>query len=496
MSIKETLLDLSIEEKEERIKAEVDYYFYKGKCEDKEKAKLYKPYLGQNWEDGIERDYEPTQDIRNKVKPLLKKQARWMFSVKPDILINPINSKDKDECEKLRQWIDKVLDENKFWNKTRQAFLMATIKKRTMLRLAAGNGKINIRYEDLDNFSYKKIDDTLIEAKFFQEDLNNAVKDEKVYYLHTFYYKKIDEEVSKATYRKETYKDSELVEVKEQELGFEENKIPCWLIINGGDLGEEFGETDLHDLKVIQQEYNKRVSDVADAIKFGLFGVESVIDGNEDDVNQFKIVPGALHAMHTDPQAAANNKQATIQRLEYSLSGISAVETYLERAEKDMNYILDMPTLKDLNNITSAKAMRYLYNDLIARCEEKWNDWEPVLREVIRYIIAIARESKLPGFDKKWEQLEYSMTLKHNYPIPSDEEEKKTLAINEVINKVRSVKSYIKDFSDDEDVNGMYMEIIKEQSELAGADMAEFSTIDTTDEEDEVDEEKEDEVDE
>ncbi len=288
MSIKETLLDLSIEEKEERMKAEVDYYFYKGKCEDKEKAKLYKPYLGQNWEDNIERDYEPTQDIRNKVKPLLKKQARWMFSVKPDILINPINSKDKDECEKLRQWIDKVLDENKFWNKTRQAFLMATIKKRTMLRLAAGNGKINIRYEDLDNFSYKRIDDTLIEAKFFQEDLNNAVRDEKIYYLHTFYYKKIDEEVSKATYRKETYKDSELVEVEEQELGFEENKIPCWLIINGGDLGEEFGETDLYDLKVIQQEYNKRVSDVADAIKFGLFGVESVIDGNEDDVNKLK----------------------------------------------------------------------------------------------------------------------------------------------------------------------------------------------------------------
>ena len=49
MSIKETLLDLSIEEKEERMKAEVDYYFYKGKCEDREKAKYYKPYLGQNW---------------------------------------------------------------------------------------------------------------------------------------------------------------------------------------------------------------------------------------------------------------------------------------------------------------------------------------------------------------------------------------------------------------------------------------------------------------
>ncbi len=57
---------------------------------------------------------------------------------------------------------------------------MSTIKKRVMLQKHAvkvGNrdvpGNINLRYEDVENFSYKEIDGVLTEARFFQEDLNN-----------------------------------------------------------------------------------------------------------------------------------------------------------------------------------------------------------------------------------------------------------------------------------------------------------------------------------
>ena len=49
-TVRETLLQLSSEEKEERKKVRVDYYYYKGACEDKSKAKNDKPKLGQNWE--------------------------------------------------------------------------------------------------------------------------------------------------------------------------------------------------------------------------------------------------------------------------------------------------------------------------------------------------------------------------------------------------------------------------------------------------------------
>ncbi len=148
---------------------------------------------------------------------------------------------------------------------------------------------------------------------------------------------------------------------------------------------------------------------------------------------------------------------------------------YLDRIEKDMNNILDMPSLDDMNNIPSAKAMRYLYNDLIARCEEKWNDWGPVLEEVIRYIIAIAEEAKLPGFNPKWKDLDFSLIFKHNYPIPADEEERKATAINEVLADVRTRKSYITEFSSAEDAEKEFNDILAEKSLLEGSSMGEFN---------------------
>lgn len=494
MSVRETLLKLSADEKKERRKVEVDYYFYQGACEDIEKAKEYKPYYGQNWESKDDVDYIPTQDIRNKVKPILKKQARWMFSKEPNINIIPFDISLSGKTDELRQWVDNILRKNQFWKKTRQAFLNCTIKKRVMVRIAArDNGYFNIRYDDVENFSYEECDGEVVLARFFEEDKNNVLIDDdtkKVYYIHEFVYEEIEEnQPQKAVYKIRKYTDGNYEtpsEVKTINIGYEINKIPVWLIKNGGELDEEFGETDLRDLKPIQEGYNKLVSDSYDALRFGLFGAEAIIDGNKEDVNKFKVVAGALHAVHTDETAASQGKQAVIQRLEYNMSNMDALEKYLDRAEKDMHYIIDLPDLSDLNNIPSAKAMRYLYNDLIARCEEKWNDWGPMLEEVIRYIISIADEAKLPGFKKEWKNLEYVIQFTHNYPIPQDEDEKRQVAINEVNANVRSRQGYIKEFGTEEDYKKEFKLILDELSLIAGADIGEFEIKNSTDNEDNI----------
>lgn len=481
MDIRETLLELSAKEKKEREKVEVDYYFYKGPCEDIEKAKIYKPYYGQNWENNDNMDYHEEQDIRNKVKPLLKKQARFMFSKKPDIKFNSTDYRYKDNLEELRVWIDDLLSKSKFWKKTKEAFLNASIKKRVMLRLIAKEGNINFKYEDILNSSYEISNDQLIEVRFFEEDKNNAIieDEDKIYYIHKFAYKKIENnETLRPLYIKQTYKSGDLINEYEEELDI--NRIPCWLITNGGELGEEYGETDLSDLKPMQNIYNHTSTDTNEAIKFGLFGTETVIDGDEDDVNKFSVCPGAIHATKTNQQAMTNGKQATIQRQEYSMTNISAVETFLNRLETDMYNVLDMPRISDLKTIPSAKAMKYLYNDLIARCEEKWSDWGSIFEDLIRYIISIANYYKLPGFKPEWQELDFSIEFIHNYPIPSDEEDKKTVAISEVVNKVRTIKSYIQEFSSEDDYEEEFKEIIKEQSMLAGAEMSEFETINTS----------------
>lgn len=472
-TVRDTLLKLPDVEIRERRHVLRDYLFYKGKSEDLEGAKDNPALYGQNWPVDDNVDYKPTQEIRNKIKPLLKKQARWMFGKEPTLVFKADDLKDKELCEDLRKFIEDILDKNDFWNNTRKAFLEATIKKRVLLRVEANPGQpIIIKYESIENIYYKEKNGRLLEVVFFEEDEGNVFKDndtDKVFYLHTYYYKPIEKGEDenniveyKAYYKRETYKNTELQEelTIDQDTGF--STIPCWLVKNAGELNSKFGESDVTDLVDSQKQYSKRNSDFADALRFQMFGAEAVIDGNEDDVNKLSIIPGALHAIKTRDEILALGKQATMQRLEYNIGNSSAMDLYLNRCESDMNYTMDMPRLSDLNNIPSAKAMGYLYNDLIARCDEKFNDWEKHLLNLLDFIIEVGSFCYPGIFNKAWLNMNYTKLIKRNVPLPSDEDEKKAQAMDEVNNKVRSRKSYIKEYSDEEDAEKAFDEILEE----------------------------------
>ena len=476
VGIKEILLKLPTSEIKEREKVKADYYFYKGKCSDKNSAKLDKALLGQSWENNDNVDYEPTQDIRNKVKPLLKKQARFMFGTEPTIQLKPDDMSDNERCEEFRKFIDDVFEFNHFWKHTRKAFLMSTIKKRVLLRVEANpNQPIVIKYENIEDFYYRERNGKLLEVKFFEEDEDNAFAtsdNEKIYYIHTYYYdRKAENDEIEAYYNRKTYIGSDIenpIEDISQPTGF--SQIPCWLIKNGGELGDEFGESDVDELRELQNQYNKKNSDFSDALRFQMFGAESIIDAKPEDVNKLNIAPNAVHAIRTIDDAAEKGRQATHTRLEYSLNGADVVNTYLDRIDSDMKDILDMPNIKDLSNIPSAKAMKYMYNDLIARCEEKWSDWEPIFIELINFIIEASQYSYRGIFKNEWLKLKYTLLFKHNYPLPADEEDKKKIAIQEVEAEVRSRRSYIKEFTDEEDGELAFKEILQEKVQLTNAE--------------------------
>ncbi|WP_238884500.1 phage portal protein [Clostridium sp. YIM B02551] len=478
--IRETLLGLPTSEVKERKKVKRDYYFYKGECKDIDAAKVDKVLLGQSWDVNDNVDYTPTQDIRNKTKPLLKKQARFMFGNEPFILFKPDNLDDKDKCEGLRRFVDDVLESNKFWNNTRKAFLMSTIKKRILLRVEANpDMPIIIKYENIEDFYYKEQNGRLLEVKFFEDDEENVFKDSdsgKIYYIHTYYYDKQDGASDyEAFYMKQTYKGDDLNKPTEeitQATGFE--NIPCWLIKNGGELGDDFGESDVDDLRELQNKYNRKNSDFADALRFQMFGAEAVIDGEKEDVDSLTVAPNALHAIRTNSEAAEQGKQAIIQRLEYSMGNAEAANSYLNRLDEDMRSILDMPSVKDLSNIPSAKAMKYLYNDLIGRCEEKWNDWEPILKELIGFIITAGKHCYKDKFKDEWSKLKYTIIFTHNYPLPSDDEDKKKLALEEVNANVRSRTSYIKEFTDEEDAESALEQILDEIQMVNAAEQDQY----------------------
>ncbi|MCT4593169.1 MAG: phage portal protein [Anaeromicrobium sp.] len=469
-SIKEQLLKLSKAEKKERKQARKDYFYFLGKCKDEEVAKSNLDLLGQSWIVTDDLDYVPTQDIRNKIKPLLKKQARFMFGRAPTILFKPYDPKDKEKCEELRQFIDDILESNGFWSDTLKAFLMCTVKKRVMLRLEANpEQSINLIYHNIEGFNYKKEGKHLKSITLVVQDKDtiDKEKNEKIYYRYMYY---MEGETCKL--KIETYKGGFNVdkpfktEIKDTKL----SRIPAWVIINGGLLGDEFGESDLDDLKDAQNQYNRRVSDFADALRFQMFGQTVIIDAEEDSVNRLNIAPNAIA-----PLRSIDERKADMKKVESTFSSAEPVEMYLKRAEHDMYQALDMPEDEQLKEIPSAKAMKYMYNDLIARCEEKWNDWATPIKELIRLIIeCCSKFGCYSDWNEEWGKLKFKIVINYNYPIPEDTEDKKRLALEEVNSNVRSHRSYIKDYSDEEDAEGAMKEIAEDIKTIIEAEQDQF----------------------
>lgn len=473
-NIKQNLLLLNKQERKERKNVRKDYYYFKGSCKDEEAAKTDQDLLGQNWMTNDDVDYKPTQDIRNKVKSLLKKQARFMFSKAPTLNFKPYNSKDNDKCEELEQFISKIFKDNGFWNYTMKAFLMAIVKKRVLLRIEANMYEpINIIYNNIEDFNYEVDSRNKVKSIMLVEIDDDTVGEDlkdQIWRRHTYYIKN-----NKCIHKVESFigvdsYDAEKPDKVEEALtGLD--KLPGWIIINGGLLGDKYGESDLEDLKDAQNQYNKRISDFADALRFNMFPINTITDATADSVNKCQIAPNALWALVSEDE----NHQAQAKKIESNFNSAEPVMEYLKLAEHDMHQALDMPEDEQLKEIPSAKAMKYMYNDLIARCEEKWNDWEGPIEGLIRMIIeACSKFNCYSDFNKEWTKLKFNIVLEHNYPIPEDSDDKKRLAMEEVNSNVRSHRDYIREFSDNEDTKKIMLEIAEDIKTITMAEQDQF----------------------
>lgn len=473
---KEKLMGVGSSELQDRYKSRVNYHIYRGACEDMDKATMDVSLLGQSWVPNLICDYIPTIDIRNKIKPLMNKQKRFMFGLRPDILIKPMDGTDKDKAEAFRAFIDAVLEDNGFWHDTQRAFLSATIKKRVLLRVEANpNQPIRIFYEPLENFyfevvanNYKQVQKVVLVSQD-ASTLGEADPTKQIWYRYTYY-------MADGTCKLDTDTFDGLMGEAEEKFttvttDTKLSRIPAWVIINGGVLGDIVGESDIDELWSAQNQYNRKVSDFGDALRFQMFGETYIVDADADSVNRVHIAPNALVPIVSLPE-----KTASVQKVASAFNSAGPVNDYLAKIEHDMYETLSIPKLEDMANIPSAKAMKYAYTDLIARCDEKWHDWEGPMKELIMFIAeACAKLNCYPKqWDASWEKMQYTIVLNPNYPVPEDEEVKKELALKEVDSKVRSHKAYLKDFTDEENYNKEWEGILLETVDLTKASQDTF----------------------
>ncbi|KEI12780.1 phage portal protein [Clostridium novyi] len=450
--------DKDIEERKQALKY---LLFYLGACNNVDSV-IDKDLMGQSWLNPDNLDYIPAQVIDNKVKALISKQARFMFGQKPNLLFKPING-DREKCEELRQFVDSILNSNEFWSVTLKAFKLATITKKVLLRIEANeNNPIRIFYHNINDFKFEI--DPLDARK-----LNKVIivrKSDKLWKRFTYFLKKNDKGIEKCYFKTEVFGTdlTKPLEVKIDETGL--NKMPCWLIVNEKGISDTSGISDIEDLIPLQNEINRKTSDFSDALKFDMFGQTAIIDGTDDSVNKSKIAPNALL-----PIVSIEGKKAEVKKVESTFQNAEAVEKFLKRMENSMYEKLSIPRPEQIKNIPSAKTLKYIYSELVARCSEKWNDWEPSIRHMIRLIISsCAKFNCYENWDHSWDELLFNIVVKKNYPIPEDEDDKKRLAMEEVRAGVKPRQSYIKDFTDEENAGNVFKVVCEETTALTAAE--------------------------
>lgn len=476
----------------------IDYYeFYEGTPAGTDKLPLADKY-GQMWavpnEDKL--DYKPTRTVRNHVKKLINKQGRFMFSIPPTIAMKPYDGAQKNNAEEKRAIIDKILDACDFWTETAKAFIDSTIGKRVLLVVIANKDEpIGIKYYTMPEFKYT-VDPNdytrLIKVEISYQDestLGKVNADQRwhqwIYYMENdtckCIYKLVDGDGNQA-FKQEQATDEDGTPLGEPtqvpildkfDTGL--SMIPCKVICNGGLTGDIYGTSDVKDLIDCANEYNQINSDFRDALKFRMFEQPVFTDADSDSIADVKIAPNAVIDLKTDPSigdgTGGSSRSAQVTTLTSTFNFAVPADSYLDRLKKDMYELMDQPLPENLAMVASGKAMGYMFYDLIARCDQKWNNWEPAIKWLIDIICESVSKLKLykEMQAEKYLSTETNVIIKHNYPIPEDIEDTKGIAIREVEANVMSRKTYIRTYGDVEDENTEWEEILAESSDLSSS---------------------------
>ena len=466
------------------------YEFYEGRVWTPEDD--FNDDRGQLWR-VKDRDYKPTREVRNITKKLMKKQKRFMTAVQPDIILSSVDDTDKDRIEDKRILLDRILDDGKFWNKFSKAFLDCTIGKRVLLVMSIDEEDeccpIKFRFYTMPEFTYEydpNDSDKLLKVQIAYQDKDTVGKIQQEQRWHKWIYEMREDGYCWCTYEivdgtntvafieqpvspqinEEVEGESIQVELRE-EWNTMLTQLPCKVIFNDGLTGDIRGASDVKDLMDMATDYNKTVSDYRDALRFKMFEQPVFIDADSSSLAGIKIAPNSIIDLKSDPTLGDGSSSSSIakaQMLSSTFNFQPAADAYLERLKKDMYECMDQPLPESLVNVASGKALRMLNDDLISRCEEKWQEWDEAILWLLDLIETVVVEGgyykDLPNIECM--SLETTCVLNHNYPIPDDEAETKEIAIKEVEAQVRSHQSYIREFGSQNEADKEFEEILEE----------------------------------
>ena len=408
--------------------------------------RLYDIYEGrENFIDKTEeKDYTQTEKRTNLIKKLIKEESRFLFGKTPELYIQPKNDTDadKDKAEEINLYLNKILKDNLFSEKLVKGARDCFIGKRAAIKLYANQDTKEIRIMFLPSleFIYESDEENPNELKkiiFFYQTNKEVEKDKQRIWKQK--YEMID---GRCILNEGIYNGNGiLIEPINVDVDLQLSGIPCYVVINDGLSGDPFGESDVKELLDNQIQYNRLSSEDVDTLRKGMDRIIYGIDIDPEASEKFQLKPGAFWDVPTDP--TAEGKQATLGTIPTDFGYGDKIENSLKRIKSDMYEMLNIPMLSNdelKGMMTSGKTMKALYWQLITRCEEKMMAWRPALEWLIRAILEITEVYQI----EKLPQLDYTVTVENNYPLQEDEDEEKTLDLQQVNAQAMSRKTFIK----------------------------------------------------
>lgn len=437
--------------------------------------KMYKIYFeGAEFNtDKSSNDWLPAQWHAKKIKSLIDKEARFMFSEPPDIRVKDLkaDTSDNSRVDVNQQVIRTVLKKNRFTSKLVRGAKDCLIGKRIAIVVNFNeNTGIDVSFIPSLEFVYETDPadvDTITKFIQFYNVIVNEDKNQQRIYKKKWYMENGICRVVEELYDGNANLIETLVEDKATNFTY----IPVAIVINDGLSGDPFGVSEVESLIDSESWYNKLSNKDIDSLRKGTDQITYAIDADPRTTKGLSRAPGAFWDLATDP--AKDGKIAQVGTLENPMSYASALDSTLQRLKADMNEQLDVPdTTGDALQgvITSGKTMQAIYWGLITRCNEKMLDWTPAFEGMAEYILDGCK--LYPEIAKMYVNDpivdDYMIEVENSYPILQDETEEKANDILEVNSKLMSRRTYMKKWRNltDKDVDAELKQIMEESSML------------------------------
>lgn len=425
--------------------------------------------------EGSSGDYVPSNVRFKQIRMLINKEARFMFSQKPDILVQSNNTgqADDENVQKLQTLVDKVLKKNNFSSLLLKSAKDCFIGKRIacLVDFSEYDG-VQVHFFNSMEFYYETEYDSTRITKFVSFKCVKQLQSSRERRILVKKYEEINNTVYTETILYDgTGKEIEtIIPYKQTDL----KDIPVAIIMNDGTLKDVNGISEVEELEDNESLFSMLANADVDSERKGMNPIRYTVDMNPRTTKKLSSSAGSYWDLHTDQNS--DNVSPQVGVLAPQLNHSEPLKVTLERIRNQMYSEVDIP---DINSeslagiVTSGKSMKALYWGLIVRCDEKMIQWIPELEKVVSYIIEISLLNmeyvKNIYHIDSLPDMSYNIHIEGNYALLEDETEEKDTDMAEINANARSRKSYIKkwrrnEFKTDQQIDEELTQIALEQN--------------------------------